>query len=230
MTPTEPWETFFDSWNVDTSHLPAVTWSSPVPDVDSPGGAARRRARARTWRHLRHVLGWGYPESFRMVGALSLDLILWLQMDGSDRTRLRDRLRSTYERVLAKAALGRVGEGTPVRLPDACYMPRKTFQGEIRDRMPWPGALTYVTDGLRYGVEYESGRVEWLQSPPVAHLALSGNDFADVPVADVLRGLEEVAELHSVLKSYGQHDPGERDRRRAPPGTRPDEEDSAPTA
>jgi hypothetical protein len=70
-----------------------------------------------------------------------------------------------------------------------------------------------------------------MKSSPVVRLALSGDDFADVPVADVLRGLEEVAELHSVLKSYGQHDPGERDwRRRAPLGPRPDEADSAPTA
>ena len=57
----------------------------------------------------------------------------------------------------------------PIRLPDSCYEPRRTLGGgEVRDMMPYEGAVAYVTDGFRYGIQYEDGAVQWLGNDPVS--------------------------------------------------------------
>src|SRR3712207_6845224 len=54
----------------------------------------------------------------------------------------------------------------PVRLPDCFYLPRASRFGiEIRDVMPWADAISYVTDGTRFGVEFRDGSLVWLLEP-----------------------------------------------------------------
>ena len=54
----------------------------------------------------------------------------------------------------------------PVHLPDRFYVPRYSRCGfEIRDRMPWDVALAYVTDGVRFGVQFKDGSIDWLIQP-----------------------------------------------------------------
>jgi len=56
-----------------------------------------------------------------------------------------------------------------IRLPDACYAPRRTSGGgEVRDVVPYEGAIAYVTDGRRYGIRYEDGHTDWLGTDPVS--------------------------------------------------------------
>ena len=67
-----------------------------------------------------------------------------------------------------------MSEHRVVRLPDCFYRPRLSRLGlEMRDVMPWPLAIAYVTDGERVGVEFRDGTVEWLLQPrgvgPFAH-------------------------------------------------------------
>ena len=55
-----------------------------------------------------------------------------------------------------------------IRLPEACYEPRRTLGGgTVRDVVPYEGATAYVTDGFRYGIQYEDGYVDWLGNDPV---------------------------------------------------------------
>ena len=50
-----------------------------------------------------------------------------------------------------------------IRLTPSCYEPRRTIGGgEVRDAMPYEGATDYVTDGERYGIQYDDGHVDWL--------------------------------------------------------------------
>jgi hypothetical protein len=34
--------------------------------------------------------------------------------------------------------------------------------GQVRDVIPYDGAVDYVTDGERYGIRYDDGSVDWL--------------------------------------------------------------------
>lgn len=55
-----------------------------------------------------------------------------------------------------------------IQLPPAFYGTRQTIGGgEVRDVMPYEGAVAYVTDGTQYGVQYTDGHVDWLGSDPV---------------------------------------------------------------
>lgn len=55
-----------------------------------------------------------------------------------------------------------------IQLPPQFYEPRQTIGGgEVHDVMPYEGAVAYVTDGERYGVQYEGGHVDWLGADPV---------------------------------------------------------------
>ena len=71
-----------------------------------------------------------------------------------------------------------------IRLPEACYEPRRTLGGgEVRDVVPYEGAVAYVTDGSRYGIQYEDGHVDWLATNPVAAfgegvVGFYGTDYA----------------------------------------------------
>lgn len=54
-----------------------------------------------------------------------------------------------------------------IQLPPAFYGTRQALGGgEVRDVMPYEGATAYVTDGERYGVQYEDGHVDWLGTHP----------------------------------------------------------------
>lgn len=56
-----------------------------------------------------------------------------------------------------------------IQLPDSFYEPRRTLGGgEVRDVLPYEGATAYVTDGDRYGIQYEDGAVDWLGNDPVS--------------------------------------------------------------
>lgn len=61
-----------------------------------------------------------------------------------------------------------------IRLPDAFYRTRRTAGGgEVVDYDapnldPNGEARAYVTDGERYGVQYEDGGVDWLGNDPVS--------------------------------------------------------------
>src|ERR1700750_2436652 len=80
----------------------------------------------------------------------------------------------------------RMTTARPIRLPDRFYLPRTDGDGrEVRDVMPWEGAVSYATDGERLGIQYADGRVEWLgRANPVAsedleEQAAPGSDSAD---------------------------------------------------
>jgi len=49
-------------------------------------------------------------------------------------------------------------------LPTSFYDERTTLGGgSVRDVIPFEGAVRYVTDdGIRYGVEYECGTIDWI--------------------------------------------------------------------
>lgn len=56
-----------------------------------------------------------------------------------------------------------------IRLPDSFYLPRRsTGGGEVRDVLPYVGAVAYVSDGFRYGLCYEDGTIDWLGDDPVS--------------------------------------------------------------
>lgn len=56
-----------------------------------------------------------------------------------------------------------------IRLPEQFYEPRRTLGGgTVRGGMPYEGAVAYVTDSLRYGIQYDNGHIDWLGTDPVS--------------------------------------------------------------
>lgn len=97
----------------------------------------------------------------------------------------------------------------PVRLPDAFYLPRVDGWGrEIRDGMPWEGAVSYATDGRRLGVQYADGRVQWIGDAPAPADGDPpfGDDFADVDLDALLAGLRSYVDLHPILRDVWDDD------------------------
>lgn len=107
----------------------------------------------------------------------------------------------------------------PIRLPDRFYLPRTDDYGrEVRDVMPWDGAVSYATDGERLGVQYGDGRVEWLGRattisehgtghPQAADpLATFAADFEGVNMDALVDGIRSYMDLHPVLKTVWQND------------------------
>jgi len=107
----------------------------------------------------------------------------------------------------------------PIRLPDRFYLPRTDDYGrEVRDVMPWEGAVSYATDGERLGVQYEDGRVEWLgraatiaqdgdgQAPPADPLRTFADDFEGVNLDALVDGIRSYMDLHPVLKTVWRND------------------------
>jgi hypothetical protein len=104
----------------------------------------------------------------------------------------------------------------PIRLPDRFYLPRTDGLGrEVRDVMPWEGAVSYATDGERLGVQYGDGHVAWLgrapldepapeQSPPLPESLRE--DFEGVDVDAVVNGLRSYMDLHPILKTVWRED------------------------
>ncbi|HEX6910913.1 MAG TPA: hypothetical protein VF142_10980, partial [Longimicrobium sp.] len=80
-----------------------------------------------------------------------------------------------------------------IRLPDRFYLPRTDAQGrEVRDVMPWEGAVSYATDGLRVGVQYPDGSIEWLGEAPDLddpHASPFEEDFEGVNLDALVAGL-----------------------------------------
>ncbi|HEU4560539.1 MAG TPA: hypothetical protein VFS20_21995 [Longimicrobium sp.] len=107
----------------------------------------------------------------------------------------------------------------PIRLPDRFYLPRTDNYGrEVRDVMPWDGAVSYATDGERLGVQYGDGRVEWLgrattlaedgaahESPGEALSNLAA-DFEGVNLDALVDGIRSYMDLHPVLKTVWRDD------------------------
>jgi hypothetical protein len=118
-----------------------------------------------------------------------------------------------------------------IQLPDRFYLPRTDREGrEVRDVMPWDGAVSYATDGERLGIQYTDGRVEWLGRGPASgsddaatdspeegdgHDALPGgsealaafaDDFDGVNLDALVSGMRSYMDLHPVLKTVWRHD------------------------
>jgi hypothetical protein len=106
-----------------------------------------------------------------------------------------------------------------VRLPDRFYLPRTDAEGrEVRDVMPWEGAVGYATDGERLGVQYPDGTVVWLGlagpggSPPDGDAANGAapdsfaDDFDGVNLDALVEGLRSYIGLHPVLQIVWQDD------------------------
>ena len=108
-----------------------------------------------------------------------------------------------------------------IRLPDRFYLPRTDAEGrEVRDVMPWEGAISYATDGDRLGVQYADGNVVWLGRAPSSGDPADGADDAPAPepirsFADDFEGLDLDAlvdgirsymDLHPVLKTVWRDD------------------------
>jgi hypothetical protein len=107
-----------------------------------------------------------------------------------------------------------------IRLPDRFYLPRTDNYGrEVRDVMPWEGAVSYATDGERLGVQYGDGRVEWLGraaslsedgqgdgEPTIDPLRTFADDFEGVNMDALVDGIRSYMDLHPVLKTVWQND------------------------
>ena len=110
-----------------------------------------------------------------------------------------------------------------IRLPDRFYLPRTDAEGrEVRDVMPWDGAVSYATDGERLGIQYADGRVEWLgraapmdegdeqqdEAPgqPVDALRTFAEDFEGVNLDALVEGMRSYMDLHPVLKTVWRED------------------------
>lgn len=100
-----------------------------------------------------------------------------------------------------------------IRLPDRFYLPRTDAQGrEVRDVMPWEGAVSYATDGEQVGVQFADGRVQWLgrgaayPSPQAAAAEPLADDFAGVDMEALVSGMRSYMDMHPVLKTVWRED------------------------
>lgn len=97
-----------------------------------------------------------------------------------------------------------------VRLPERFYLPRQTYSGLIvHDQVPWDGAVSYVTDGMRYGLEMQDGSISWLEDDPVERFA---EDFAGIDLDDVLSGIRKYVAYRQELRgTWARLDDWDRD-------------------
>ena len=95
-----------------------------------------------------------------------------------------------------------------IRLPDQFYLPRIDPEGrEVRDVMPWDGAVSYATDGARVGVQYPDGSVEWLgDAPDLAQASSFEEDFQDVNLDALVAGLHAYVDRHPILRTVWRED------------------------
>lgn len=96
----------------------------------------------------------------------------------------------------------------PIRLPDRFYLPRLDADGrEVRDLMPWEGAVSYATDGVRVGVQYADGAVTWIgELPPLGQGESFADDFEGVDLNGLLAGLHAYVERHPILETVWADD------------------------
>ena len=112
-----------------------------------------------------------------------------------------------------------------IRLPDRFYLPRIDGTGrEVRDVMPWEGAVSYATDGERMGIQYADGRVVWLGDAAPEELgdgesphASFAEDFEGVNLDALVSGLRAYMDRHPILKSVWREDLAELDSLRGGP-------------
>jgi hypothetical protein len=115
-----------------------------------------------------------------------------------------------------------------IRLPDRFYLPRTDPLGrEVRDVMPWEGALRYATDGERVGIQFGDGRIVWLGDAKASAEALAAEtqadpasfaeDFDGVNLDALVGGLREYMERHPILKSVWRDDVEQLDSLRRTP-------------
>lgn len=109
-----------------------------------------------------------------------------------------------------------------IRLPDRFYLPRTDHEGrEVRDVMPWEGAVSYATDGERLGIQYSDGNVVWLgrageARDPAADersgeaggesLLAFADDFEGVNLDALVEGIRNYMALHPILNTVWQND------------------------
>ncbi|HEX2201744.1 MAG TPA: hypothetical protein VHG91_00525 [Longimicrobium sp.] len=101
-----------------------------------------------------------------------------------------------------------------IRLPDRFYLPRLDADGrEVRDVMPWEGAVSYATDGERLGVQFDDGSVAWLGRGPLADdgtppdpAAALREDFDGVDFDALVEGIRSYMDLHPILKTVWSDD------------------------
>ena len=111
-----------------------------------------------------------------------------------------------------------------VRLPDRFYLPRTDGEGrEVRDVMPWEGAVSYATDGERLGIQYPDGSVTWLgraerrdgagaeadrgEDGAVRDLVRTfADDFEGVNLDALVEGIRSYIDIHPVLKTVWRDD------------------------
>jgi hypothetical protein len=113
-----------------------------------------------------------------------------------------------------------------IRLPDRFYLPRIDAEGrEVRDVMPWDGALSYATDGERLGIQYPDGSVVWLGRGPAGAPAdddgladdegaadtaeavrTFADDFEGVNLDALVDGIRSYIDLHPILKTVWRAD------------------------
>lgn len=102
----------------------------------------------------------------------------------------------------------------PVRLHDWFYMARLDVRGqEVRDVMPWEGAVCYATDGKRIGVQYRDGRVEWLGDAADRHLVAHPDgadelrdDFSGIDLDALVTGIRAYMGRHPILETVWKED------------------------
>lgn len=202
MQQSAPWRVFFDSWHLSTHHLPRIS-AIPVGGERAPAFLAADEARRRVLHFQSAVLGWPKDLARRLSMHFALDVVIWAQLDGIDRGALKERLRRTEDKFLAKEQLGLPGWAVTMgqqasgavtlrtaELPEAFY--QAVVQGsEILRRPPWEGASDYVSDGRRYGVRFQSGAVRWFEAPEDRLLEELRDDFRGIDVFDVVEGLKD---------------------------------------
>jgi len=106
-----------------------------------------------------------------------------------------------------------------IRLPDRFYLPRTDTDGrEVRDVMPWEGAVSYATDGERLGIQYADGRVVWLGNAPPQERGDDDDeprepespsfkdDFEGVNLDALVEGLRSYVDMHPVLRTVWRED------------------------
>jgi hypothetical protein len=121
-----------------------------------------------------------------------------------------------------------------IRLPDRFYLPRLDGTGrEVRDVMPWDGAVCYATDGERVGIQYADGRVVWLGDAAAAEDGANGDgaipsfaeDFEGVNLDALVSGLRAYMDRHPILQSVWRDDLAELDSLRGN-GSSPEQKNS----
>lgn len=95
----------------------------------------------------------------------------------------------------------------PITLSDNYYEPRRTLGGgEVRDAMPYEGAVEYVTDDAgHWGVRYEDGGVDWLGEVALAlpeSVQLVAIPLEQVSASDLRAEIETCRRMDEPCEAY----------------------------